>query len=206
MTLMVPIALTFRQLMNKLSQMRRPNTLTHRTIYIILTTVLFHFIYYIIIPTFYLKFSSKVDQNKVLFIITNQTFNFLLVQHILAYLDFIYCQWNKRLKKVQDESRPIGCQKILHNLMQYPRFPIQFKLIILFKTYSFIILFAFESPLIMFLCFALMVVLYVSDKYAVYTHYRMEIIDNGVQFKFLKIYSVFFSFYAFLIYSLTQHF
>lgn len=187
--------------------MRRPTTLTNRTIFIILTTVLFHFIYYIIIPTFYLKFSSSVkDQNKVLFIITNQTFNFLIVQYILAYLDFIYCQWNKKLKVVQDESKPIGCQKILHNLMQYPRFPIEFKLIILFKTYSFIILFAFESPLIMFLCFALLVVLYLSDKFAIYRHYRMEIIDNGVQFKFLKIYSIFFSFYAFLVYFLTQHF
>jgi magnesium-transporting ATPase (P-type) len=58
MTIMVPISLTFRQLMNKLSEMRRPNTQTNRTLFIVITTVLFHFIYYIIIPTFYLK-SSK---------------------------------------------------------------------------------------------------------------------------------------------------
>jgi hypothetical protein len=60
MTLMVPVALTFRQLMNKLSEMRRPNTQTNRTMFIVITTVLFHFIYYIIIPTFYLKFSKDV--------------------------------------------------------------------------------------------------------------------------------------------------
>lgn len=82
--------------------MRRPNTLTSRTMFIVLTTVLFHFIYYIIIPTFYLNFSTKVDKNKVLTIITNQTFNFLLVQFILAYIDLVFCQWNKRLKKVED--------------------------------------------------------------------------------------------------------
>lgn len=104
MTLLVPIALTFRQLMNRLSEMRRPNTQTSRTMFIVVTTVLFHFIYYIIIPTFYLRFNyEKVqDKNKILFIITNQTFNFLVVQFILAYIDFIFCQWNKRLKKVQD--------------------------------------------------------------------------------------------------------
>jgi hypothetical protein len=100
MTLMVPLALTFRQLMNKLSEMRRPNTLTNRTMFIVITTVLFHFIYYILIPTFYLKFSQIVEKNKVLFIITNQTFNFLIVQFILAKVDFIFCQWNRRLKKI----------------------------------------------------------------------------------------------------------
>lgn len=90
--------------------------------------------------------------------------------------------------------------------MQYPRFPIEFKLITLFKTYSFIILFAFESPFLMFLCTVLLVFLYFTDKFAVYRHYRMEVIGNGVQYKFLKVYSVFFSAYTFLIYSLTQHF
>jgi hypothetical protein len=34
----------------------------------------------------------------------------------------------------------------------------------------------------------------------------MEIIDNGVQFKFLKLYSVFFSVYTFLVYGITQKF
>lgn len=58
----------------------------------------------------------------------------------------------------------------------------------------------------MFLCFALLNFLYFTDKFAVYRHYRMEIIDNGVQYRFLKIYSVFFTAYTFLIYSLTQHF
>jgi hypothetical protein len=32
----------------------------------------------------------------------------------------------------------------------------------------------------------------------------MEIIGNGVQFTFLKIYSIFFSVYTFLIYGITQ--
>lgn len=118
----------------------------------------------------------------------------------------MFCQWNKRLSKVENPSKPIGCQKLLHREIQYPRFPIEFKLIILFKTFSFIILFAFESPLIMFLCFGLLIFLYWFDKYSIYRHYRMEKIDNKVQFHFLKIYSVFFSAYTFCVYALTQHF
>lgn len=137
---------------------------------------------------------------------TNQTFTFLVVQFILAYLDFIFCMWNRRLKKVQNEAKPIGCQKILHQKIQYPRFPIEFKHIILFKAYSLIILFAFESPFIMFVSTGFLIILYFTDKLSVYRHYRMEIIDNKIQFNFLKVYSVFFSAYTFLIYSLTQHF
>lgn len=204
MTVMVPIALTFRALMNSLSEMRRPNTQTNRTLFIVITTVLFHFVYYLLIPTFYLIISEDAEGNKVLNIITNSTFNFLLVQFILAYMDLMYCSWNKKLAKIRDDTQPIGCQKILHAQIQFPRFPIEFKLIILFKTFSFVILFAFESPFILLLCFALLIFLYFKDKFGVYHHYRMEIIDNEVQFKFLKIYSCFFSVYAFTIYYLTQ--
>ena len=53
LTILVIIALTFRQLMDQLSEMRLPNTQTSRTMFIVLTTVLFHFIYYLIIPTIY---------------------------------------------------------------------------------------------------------------------------------------------------------
>jgi hypothetical protein len=206
MIAMVPAALTFRQLMNKLAEMRMPNSQTTRTQFIVITTVFFHFVYYLVVPTAYLMTTPDQESNKVLYIITNQTFNFLIVQFILAGTDINFCTWNLGLKKVKNESRPIGCQKLLHNRIQYPRFPIEFKLIILFKTFSFIILFAFESPFIMFLCFALLIFLYFSDKKAVYQHYRMEIIDNKVQFKFLKLYSVFFSLYTFLIYGTTQYF
>lgn len=184
--------------------MRRPNTQTSKTLFIVITTVLFHIIYYVIIPTFYLCMSEDADGNKILAIITNSTFNFLIIQFTLASVDMTYCSWSKKLKKVKDEDKPIGCQKMLHSLIQYPRFPIEFKLIILFKTFSFIILFAFESPFIMLLCFVLLVFLYFKDKYGLYHHYRMEIIDNDVQFNFLKIYSCFFSVYTFLIYYLTQ--
>ena len=89
--------------------------------------------------------------------------------------------------------------------MQYPRFPIEFKLIILFKTYSFIIFFAFQVPFIIIVTVFLLIYLYFKDKHSVYYHYRMEIIDNGVQFKFLKIYTNFFSVYALIIFILTQH-
>ena len=83
--------------------------------FIVSTTILFHFIYYLIIPTVYFWLAEDFWKNKTLAIITNQTLNFLIIQFILAAIDLMHCCWSQRQKKVEDENRPIGCQKILHN-------------------------------------------------------------------------------------------
>jgi hypothetical protein len=45
---------------------------------------------------------SNFHPNQVLFIITNQTFNFLMVQFILAGSDFIYRLWKRNLVNVMN--------------------------------------------------------------------------------------------------------
>ena len=57
----------------------------------------------------------------------------------------------------------------------------------------------------MILTVIVLVYIYFKDKHSLYYHYRMEIIDNRVQFRFLKVYANIFSFYTFLIFILTQH-
>ena len=68
--------------------------------FIVLTTVLFHFLYYMIIPTVYFWLAASGEKNKVLEIITNKTFNFLVIQSILVSIDVMHCCWNKRQKKI----------------------------------------------------------------------------------------------------------
>jgi hypothetical protein len=89
--------------------------------------------------------------------------------------------------------------------MQYPRFPIEFKLIILFKIWSFITFFAFHVPLVLIFILLAILFLYVKDKWNLYYHYRMELLDNEVEFKFLKIYSNIFTVYLYSIFVFTQH-
>jgi hypothetical protein len=60
-------------------------------------------------------------------------------------------------------------------------------------------------PLVLFLIFVALLCLYVKDKMNIYYHYRMETIDNEVEFKFLKIYSNVFSVYLFVTFIITQH-
>ena len=119
-------------------------------------------------------------------------------------VDFFHCCWNRGLKEVEDEDNPVGCQKLLHQRIQYPRFPIEFKLIILLKFWSYTILFAFQVPIILLLIILGLVFLLVKDKHAIYHHYRMEIIHNDVQFSMLRIYANFFSVYMLLIFFFTQ--
>jgi hypothetical protein len=137
--------------------------------------------------------------------ISNQVLNFILFQFIIVGVDLMHCTWNKRLRQVEDDTKPYACQALLHEAIQYPRFPIEFKLIILFKLWSFTMFFSFQSPFILFLIFTVLVFLFFKDKHSLYFHYRMEVIDNRVQFQFLKIYTTFFSLYGFLIFVLTQH-
>lgn len=92
--LIVVVAMTFRQWMNRLSEMRFPNTFTHRTIFIAITTVLFHFIIYLFIPSLYLRFQED-RRGSALNMISNQAVSFILVQMVLAGLDLMYCCWSR---------------------------------------------------------------------------------------------------------------
>jgi hypothetical protein len=94
---------------------------------------------------------------------------------------------------------------MLHERIEYPRFPIEFKLIILFKIWSFITFFAFHVPLVLFMILLVLIFLYIKDKRNLYYHYRMEVIHNDVQFNFLRIYSNVFTVYMYIIFVFTQH-
>lgn len=98
----------------------------------------------------------------------------------------------------------MGCQKLLHSRIQFPRFPIEFKLIILFKIWSFITFFAFHVPIVLFMILLVLIFLYIKDKRNLYYHYRMEVIHNDVQFNFLRIYSNVFTIYMYITFVFTQ--
>jgi hypothetical protein len=93
------LSLAFRLIMDKLSELRFPNTYTQRTMFIVMTTVVFHYLFYLFIPAIYL--SIEVEQRgDVLKLISGQTLSFVIVQIILCYVDIIHCLWGKRRKRV----------------------------------------------------------------------------------------------------------
>lgn len=161
--------------------------------------------YYAIIPTIYFSAYSDSRRSLKLLSIGIQVIFFLLIQFILSAFDIIYCFWNRKKDRILAAQKPVYCQKQLHEKVTFPTFPLEFKLMLLFKSWTFVLFYAFELPYILILILILFVYLYISDKHSVYTHYRPEHVGCRIQYTFLKIYSNFFTLYLCFFYCWAQH-
>lgn len=91
--IVVAFALIFRAFMNKLSDLRHPNTQTSRTMFIVCTTVIYHLLYFLILPTIYFLRAEDQDKSMQLFAVSYQAMNFVIVQLFMAGFDVFYCCW-----------------------------------------------------------------------------------------------------------------
>lgn len=119
----VALALIFRQIMNFLSELRHPNTQTSKTMFIVCTTVIYHFIYFLIAPTIFFLLAKKEEKSLQLHSISYQALNFVIVQLILAGFDIFYCCWASNSTKLLNNPDSGLCQKQLHDKVTAPRFP-----------------------------------------------------------------------------------
>lgn len=171
------LAFTYRVIMQKLSLVRRPNTFLSQSKFIVFTTVMFHILFYLYIPAiFYTETHivySKSEKLKTLFF---QVFIFMFFSLIIALVDARYrifaSQRKKYLSQVNEAHKV--CQKKLHEILTYPSFPIEFKLMVLYKMWSFIAFYSFQLPAIMVLLLLLMLAVYWNDKRNIYNHYKMQ--------------------------------
>lgn len=92
---MTALALAFRQIMNKLSELRFPNTFTQRTQFIVMTTVAFHYLFYLFIPCIYLAIETE-RRGEVLKLMCGQTLSFVVIHLVFCSVDLIHCLWNRR--------------------------------------------------------------------------------------------------------------
>lgn len=76
---------------------------------------------------------------------------------------------------------------------------------LMFKSWIFVIFFAFELPYIMGIVLLLFIYLFISDKKNIYTHYKKERVGSKVQATFLKIYSNFYTIFLCFMYLWSQH-
>lgn len=87
--------------MDRLSDMRFPITYSERIMFIVITTVMLHFIFYLWIPSTYINFYHDY-RGKILNLISNQAVTTAVVQIILVSFDMFFCCWNSNKKKVED--------------------------------------------------------------------------------------------------------
>lgn len=169
--------ITYRVIMQKLSLVRRPNTFLSKSKFVVFTTVMFHMLFYLYIPAiFYTQTHSTFGKTMKLKTLFFQVFMFLLFSLIIGLVDVNYRIFSSRRKKYLSqvsESHQV-CQKKLHDIVTYPSFPIEFKLMILYKLWSFIAFYSFQIPSIMVFLPVLMFILYWNDKRNIYAHYKMQ--------------------------------
>ena len=99
--IVVIVALGFRLIMDKLADMRFPYTYTSRTMSIVITTVMLHFIFYLWLPSTYLNLYHD-NRGSILNLFSNQAITTVVVQIILTSMDLFFCCWNSRKKKIED--------------------------------------------------------------------------------------------------------
>lgn len=171
------LSLTYRIIMQKLALVRRPNTFLSKSKFVVFTTVMFHMLFYLYIPAiFYTETHITYSKTLKLRTLFFQVFIFLLFSFLIAVADVKYrvfaARRRKYLSQVSESHRV--CQKKLHDILTFPSFPIEFKLMILYKLWSFIAFYSFQLPIIMVFLLLLMLILYWNDKHSIYTHYKMQ--------------------------------
>jgi hypothetical protein len=201
----VVLGICFRKLMCIIAEWRKPNTRTSKSLFIVSTSILFHLIYYAIIPTIYFTSYEEDKVSLKLLSIEVQVLFFLLIQFIISAFDVFFCFWNRRRQRILNYGVEGVCQKQLNTMLEYPGFPLELKLMLLFKSWTFVLFYAFEAPYVLFFVLILFVYLYVSDKHNLYTHYRKETISSRVEYTFLKIYSNFFTLFLCFLYCWSQY-
>jgi len=91
-----------------------------------MSTMLFHIIFYIIIPTIFFSIGDGINSTIKLYVISEQARTFILMQLIICIFDIPYQIWKKRKIKCLSDQR-VGfqyCQKMLHKTVEYRDYPL----------------------------------------------------------------------------------
>lgn len=204
------MAVGFRLVNNKLADLRRPATTSERAFFIIAVTVTFHFLFYLLVPVSFYSYEAGREGSLKLFAVSFQALNFILFQLAIAGAEAFYRVWRSRTLQLLDPASGLAsqfCQQTLHQAVEHPRFPIEFKLIVLLKCWSFVLFYAFEMPQVTALLGLMLAVVFVFDKKGIMTFYRVD--SQGLALsivrKLLSLYSIFFTLVLGYVYILNNN-
>jgi hypothetical protein len=111
------VAVAFRIVNNKLADLRRPVTGSSRAFFIVSVTVLFHFVFYVMVPVSFYSFESGRKGSLKLFSISFQAVNFIAFQMLIAGADLFVRLWKSRSERLLNPESGLAsqfCQLTLH--------------------------------------------------------------------------------------------
>jgi hypothetical protein len=153
--------------------------------------MLFHIIFYIIIPVLFFTVNDGIDPTIKLFVISEQARTFVVLQLILCIIDIPYQIWKKRKTKSLGDQRE-GFkynQQMLHKIVEYRDFPLELRLQIMFRIWSLAMFYSFYIPYILYVMFVALVILYILEKHNFYLHYTLR---RSITLKLEKSFLVYF--------------
>ncbi len=189
--------------LRKWASRRIPTSYESEFVFIVSMTVLFHELFYLILPIAFFFTASGFAQNVKLYFLDSQCKIFLIIQLIVALTDNCYCLWSCRKHKLLADSRQSARyrQKELNAMVEVPEFPMDSKVVLLFKVWSFSLFYSFYSPFVTIMLLVLLLVMFCKDKHAIYTKYRAtKKMSNSVYRNLLNKYLLYFSAFILFVY------
>jgi|LakMenEpi03Aug12_release.lakeMendotaPanAssembly.Ray.scaffolds.fasta_scaffold841666_1 hypothetical protein len=83
------------------------------------TSLMFHFLFYLLIPTVFFTFDNGINQTVKLYVISEQARSFIFIQLILSVVDIPYRTWKaKKIASLSDQREGFKfCQNLLHRVV-----------------------------------------------------------------------------------------
>ena len=102
--------------MEVLGKKRCPRTALEQSQFVLICTVMFHLIFYLLVPTFFFLVDNGISQSVKLFAISSQARTFIFIQLILSSFDSVFRLWRmKKMKSLADQRESFKYpQKYLH--------------------------------------------------------------------------------------------
>lgn len=116
-----------------------------------MTTVFFHLVFYIILPTIYFAIPNSVSRTVRLYAISEQARTFIIVQLLIALIDIPYRVWkSKKVKHLSDQRFAFKHnQYTLNKIVELIDYPLEIKLQTMFRIWSFVLFYGFFLPYMM---------------------------------------------------------
>jgi hypothetical protein len=174
--LIFSLSLFYRTYMMKLARKKEPLSEFEASKFVLLASMLFHVLFYIVIPVVYFAIPNSVPQTTKLFTIAQQARTFIFLQVLINIIDVPYRLWKSRKTKSLSDQR-VGFkyyQQKLHKVVEYRDFPLEIRIQSMFKIWSFVLFYVFYIPYMVVEMFLALVILYILEKRNFYLHYALR--------------------------------
>lgn len=142
---------------------RNPLNEYEASLFVLNSSMIFHIVFYIIIPSLFFFINDGIDTTVKLYVISQQARTFIIMQMILCFIDIPYRVWKNRKTSVLGDQRE-GFkynQKMLHKVVEYKDFPLEQRLQSMFKIWSLALFYSFYLPYILYYIFLALAVLFI---------------------------------------------